>query len=422
MFKSHIAKAGLVAMAALIAVAMPLTAAASVWGPTRELRQWVNTSTPGFDHVTFNSFTHVPDGNEQEFFDGKIWNTTPGGFLDSIPVKAGDEIKLRTYVHNNADASLNDAAHGYKGIAKDTKVKIALPTGTGKTANAVSTISWKDSDNKAGFVFDSVDVASADGQPFSLSYVPGSAYADTHTVTGMKLSDSIVTDGALIGESQPDGNVPGCFQNDMYVIVKLKVNPIPALTIQKTVGFPKQTFQELVTAKPGDRLYYKVDFKNESQTNMHKVAVRDILPAEVQLIPGTVKLYNDNFKTGTALPDNGLFSAGGQEVGDYAPGTNGYILYQVTVKDVFQGQPDKVFVNTACTRSQENPYEKCDTANVKVTGTVTPPVTPPVTTLPETGVETPLAGVAGMSGMSYAGYAYLKSKKGLKQALRNVRK
>ncbi len=420
-------------IAAIVAVLVPAMTIAG-WYPDRPLKKWEGPNTPGFDHVTFNSFYNVPEGNEQQFFDGKKWNTTPGGFQDPISVKPGDEIKLRTYVHNNADGSLNDAAHQYRGIARDTKVKISLPNGVGTKMNAVSQISA--SNAQPGSVFDTTEFVSADGTPYKLSYVAGSAYADTHSRTAMPLSDSIVTTGALIGENAPDGNVPGCFQYDMYVIVKVKVEAVP-LQIQKTVGFPKQTFVEQVNAKPNDRLYFKIDFKNAGSSMLDGVVISDKLPEKLQLIPGTVKLYNANFPNGTVLPDNALFTKGGQGVGDYGAGINGYILYQVTLKD----GAESTLTNVACVRSKDIPYDTCDDAKVVpppktppqecLPGipvgdsrcTPIPPTTPPTTTtsetsnLPETGVETGLVGLLGMTGLSASAHAYRKSKKDLKSAM-----
>lgn len=424
-------KLGLGAVVAAIAVALPVMAIAG-WYPNRPLKVWTGPNTPGFDYVTFNSFTNVPEGNEQQFFDGKQWNTTPGGFQDPIKVKVGDEIKLRTYVHNNADSSLNDAAHQYKGIARNTKVKISLPTAVGTEMNAVSQIS---ADNaNPGSVFDTTNFVSADGTPYKLSYVAGSAYADTHVRAGMPLSDSIVAGGALIGENGPDGNVPGCFEHDMYVIVKVKVEAAP-LAIQKHVAFPSQAFVKQVEAKPGDRLYFKVDFSNTGSTAINGVAITDKLPDKFTVLPGTVKLYNGNFPNGTVLPDTALFTAGGVGVGDYAGGTNGYILYQVTLK------PDAVgpLNNVACVHSTNIPYDKCDNAKVITPTPPTPeclpgipvgdarctpvtPVTPTTptgtTSLPETGMETGIAGILGMTGISASTYAYRKSKKSVSDALR----
>lgn len=357
-------KLGLGVMATLVAIVVPVMAIAG-WYPNRPTRAWDGPNTPGFDYVTFNSFYNTPNyGQEMAFFDGKTWNTTPGGFQDNIPVKVGDEIKLRTYVHNNADGAYNNAAHNYSGIARNTKVKISLPQGVGTKMNAVSQIS---ADNaQPGSIYDTVDFASSDGKPFKLSYVAGSAYANTHEPTELPLSDSIVSSGALLGEKTADGNVPGCFDHDMIVIVKVKVEAAP-LEINKTVGIPSDKFVEQVDAKKGDRLYFKISYKNTGDSILNGVVLTDTLPSKLELIPGTVKLYNSNNQTGLALPDNALFTTGGQGVGDYNANANGYVLYQVKVKE----NDPNLLTNVACIRSTSIPYDTCDDAKVK-----TPP--PPV--------------------------------------------
>ncbi len=424
-------KIALGAVAAAVAIIVPIATIAG-WYPNRPTVAWTGPLTTGFDHVTFNSFYNTPVyGQEMAFFDGKVWNNTPGGFSDPITVTPGQEIKLRTYVHNNANPILNDAAHNYRGIARNTKVKISLPTGVGTRMNAVSEISA--SNAQPGSVFDTTNFVSSDGTPYKLSYVAGSAYADTHARTSMPLSDSIVTSGALIGENAPDGNLPGCFDHDMLVIIKVKVEKVP-LKIEKSVAFPKQSYQQQVEAKPGDRLYFKVDFKNEGTSTLNNVVITDRLPSQFELLPGTVKLYNASAPDGHTIPDNALFTTGGVAVGNYAAGINGYVLYQVKVKENSTG----TLTNVACARSTEIPYDTCDDAKVVTPPPpppaeclpgipvgdprckpVVPPVTPPPvvpatptsTSLPQTGVESGLAGLVGATGLSASIYAYRKSKK-----------
>ena len=125
------------------------------------------------------------------------------------------------------------------------------------------------------------------------------------------------------------GNVPGCFEYANYVVIKVKVEAVP-LKIQKTVAFPKQSFVEQVDAKAGERLYFKVDFKNEGTDKMNNVVITDKLPSQLELLPGTVKLYNATYPEGHAIPDGALFTAGGVGVGNYAAGINGYICLLYT--------------------------------------------------------------------------------------------
>jgi len=60
------------------------------------------------------------------------------------------------------------------------------------------------------------------------------------------------------------------------------------------------------------------------------------------------------------------------------------------------------------------------TPPVSPTPTPTTPVTPEQPTLPQTGIETGVAGLLGTGGLTYAGYFYRKSRKGLSAALKNV--
>ncbi len=408
-------KIGLASLATFVAIAMPLMTIAG-WYPNREIRKWDGPNTPGFDHVTFNSFYNTPGyGNETEFFDSaQSANPT---YTDVQNVQPGQEIYLRTYVHNGAGPNLNGANFDGPGVARNTTVKIQLPGAVGTAMNAVSQISA--SNAQPGSVFDTTEFKSANGTPFHLSYVAGSAHAVTRQNANLPLSDNIVTSGALIGESQADGNIPGCFEFAEYVIVKVKVEAVP-LTITKTVAHPSQAFVKSVEAKPGDRLYYKIDFNNTANVVQHNLALTDKLPAQVQLIPGTIKLYNAENPNGMALPDNTLFTAGGQSVGDYAAKINGYVLMQVTVKPDATG----TFTNSACVRSNEETFPICDTAKVVTPTPPTPPVppipptptptpTPGTPSLPATGMESGLAAALGMTGLAGFTRAYRKSKKGL---------
>jgi LPXTG-motif cell wall-anchored protein len=49
-----------------------------------------------------------------------------------------------------------------------------------------------------------------------------------------------------------------------------------------------------------------------------------------------------------------------------------------------------------------------------------PPTTPTTSSLPQTGIETGLLGVIGSSAMTIGTLKYLRSKKAVKEALRNI--
>lgn len=57
----------------------------------------------GVDHVTFNSYINAPNyGDERPFVDVKREGSR-GPFHDTIRAKAGDHLRLRIYIDNNAD-------------------------------------------------------------------------------------------------------------------------------------------------------------------------------------------------------------------------------------------------------------------------------------------------------------------------------
>ena len=426
---SLIKRIGLTA-GALALVAAPLFAAtvanaSTPWGPVRPVLHYNGPGTPGADHVVFNSFDNNPNyGDERTFFDGKDFaNKAAGGFQDVIQVNNGQDILLRTYVHNNADSSLNASGAG---IARNTKVSIQLPSATATSLNATSIIS---ADNATpGTVFDTVNFQNSNS-PFKVSYVAGSAVQYTHAhPAGMKLSDSIVSGGALIGEDTADGNIPGCFQFDSFVDILVHVNG-PSLTLTKQVTTPGSTnWVDSLNAKVGDTVAFELRIKNNSTVNVTNATVRDELPAHLKLVPGTVKLVDSNFPNGTVVSDTDLFTKG-QDLAEFNPEAVTYIKFRAVVLNDFTA--------TDCTTAIKNqgvvvaagvsPVYASATVNVARTCTtppttppVTPPVTPPATPhapLPQTGAE----GLAGMTGLGAIGYAvqgYVRSKKSLLDALK----
>ena len=412
----------------VVAIAAAPVLAATVWGPSRPVLHFNGPGTPGADHVTFNSFDNNPNyGDERTFFDGKVaTDTATGNFQDVIQVNGGTEYILRTYVHNNADSSLNASGTG---IAKNTKVSIQLPTATATSLAATSIIS---ADNAApGSVFDTVNFQNSN-QPFSVSYVPGSAVEYTNAVpAGMPVSDTIVNGGAQIGYDKTDGNVPGCFQYTAIVTIKVKINA-PSISLTKGVVETNSTndYTSNINAKTGDLLTWSLHYKNTSSAQVDNITIKDQLPAHLQVVPGTVKRYDSNNANGQVLSDTGLFSAAGVNVGSLGVNGGGYITFRTTVLNDFKAtdcQNDikntavavatgvspiyasaDVYVNRVCVASTPTPTPS------------TPPVTPPATPntpLPQTGAEG-LAGLTGLGAIGYAVQGYVRSKKSLLESLR----
>ncbi len=406
-------------LAALAVALVPLAAMAS-FSPDRPTKVYDPTA-PGFDRPTFNSYTGTPFyGDERYFFDGKdAANTQNGGFQDIIQAKPGQELTLRTYIHNGADPSLNA---GGTGIAHNTRVRIDLPTDNAKQLRAASYIT---ADNATG-VSDTVDFQNPN-TAFNLSYVPGSAMLyNAHFTNGVALAQDPTTGaGALIGSDALDGNFKACFEFQSFVYIKVRVNG-PSINLEKKITTPVSTdYKDTLTGNPGDTVSWILHFKT-GNTAVNALTVRDQLPAHLELVPGTVLLVTPNSPNGVALDDNFLF-AGGVNTGNFGPNSDGYIRYRTKIKnDLASNECNPQAVNVAFARAESVP-EVNATANLNITHACTTTVTqtpPPTTTtpaapaLPQTGAEGALAGMFGTAGIGYSLRAYLRSKQSLIRSLR----
>lgn len=364
------------AVMALTGIALPaMTKAGS--GPTRETKAYYD-GVKGFDHVTFNSFTGVPGiGDERQFFNGR-YADAGSVYSDPMPeVKDGDVLTLQVYVHNNADDSLNASGAG---IARNTKVRVALPTGIQKSQQATAYIT---ADNaKPTQVYDTLDFGAANGGSFQLEYVAGSArlkgnYVDT------KLSDSVVTTGAPIGTRAADGNLEGCFKQMVYVTIQVKVE-MPRYSISKQVRMSGQTskdWTENKSVKGGDTTQWLVTFKNTGSTPLTAVNVVDKVPAGVTVVPNTVKLINGNYPNGYVYGSNAIQDNGRTiniKIGDYNPDAAGiaYVIYDTTIN---KPAADVCTAQTLINKAYATPYgfgAIWDDASVTVAGNQCQPKTP----------------------------------------------
>lgn len=352
----------------------------------------------------FNSFINTPDyGDERAFFDASL-NGSEGSYKDVLAGATGTrEVTLRTYVHNNGNQNLN--ASGVS-IAKDTKVRITLPSGTDKMLRARSYISA----SNAAEVTDTTELV--DTKAFSISYVPGSAklFNNAHKA-GLSLGDEIVADGSTIGYDQMNGDFPGCFEYATTVEIKVRIN-VADLEVDKKVRIAGQTeFVDQVTAKPGDRIQYAIFVKNSGTATLNDINVRDVLPPHMTLNPDSVKWY-DATQNGAAQADKPLFD-GGINFGAYGAGANFYVRFSTTAKDDFAGC-EITARNLAFVKTAQNPAEVQDFADVKIVKeNCTPPaklvtcdaLTAPKLTL-KTGESTTFTANATATNTTITGYTF----------------
>lgn len=311
----------------------------------------------------FNSFINTPSyGDERAFVDGRRSDKATNTNADQINdvTNGSREVVIRMYVHNNANQNTNASGVG---VAKDAKVRVALPTATSQVLRARGYISA----SNAAQVEDTTDMVGAEA--FSVSYVPGSAKALRGT-SSYALSDSIVTTGAAIGHTTMDGNLPGCFDHATLVELKVKVNvpekPKIDLTkqVRKHVAGQTGNWSEEVTVKPGETVDYLINTKNTGTSDLTDVVTRDVLPPHMQVVAGSVAFYKGS--TNQTLADGPLFS-GGFNSGLYNGGNNTMITFSAKALGNFDNTKCEVRVrNVAFAKSAQTPTEVQDYADVVI--------------------------------------------------------
>lgn len=384
------------------------------------------------DHVTFNAITNNPNyGDERNFMLIKdAANTSAGGWSDTVDVQDGKEYIVRLYVHNNAADNLNK-------VAENTRLSVNFPT---NTANSIKIDGFVSASNaNPAKVWD--DVVMRSDKKFNIAYVQGSSryHNNVNPSEGFALSDSIATNaGALVGYDKMDGRVPGCFKYSGIATFKIKVQAekTPNFTIDKKARINNTgEWQDSVTAKPGDKLQYRIAYTNTGETIQNNVVVKDKLPKGVTYTTGSTSVLNANNRDGfgVKVSDN-MFAASGINIGNYGPKTNAGIYYNATVPaaDKLACGVNKL-VNTATVETDNG--GKTDTAEVIVNVECQPneckpgipegdercadvPVAPTTPTeLPQTGPAEVILSLIGIAVLA-AGIAYwYKSRQDLKKVL-----
>ena len=309
----------------LVIAGISMTAYAG-FGPNRPTKAW-SPSVDGFDHVTFNSFTGVPNGigDERDFLRGHQIGSA-GGWIDPVQnVKSGSEVEAKVYIHNNADARLNDLP-GNPGVARDVRVRVDLPEGMAKSQQTKAFISASNADPRE--IFDTLDMTGADSSFFQLSYVAGSAKL-IRGANVTALSDSLVTTGVNLGDQK------GCFDYVQEVTFRVKVNT-PNYNVKKQVrneGGGSRDWKENVSINDGQKVDWAISFTNTGATRLNGVKIVDEVPAGLTVVPGSIKLFNTNYPSGYAYGDSAIQAKGRQinmDIGDYLPAADAVVTFKTT--------------------------------------------------------------------------------------------
>jgi uncharacterized repeat protein (TIGR01451 family) len=324
---SYLPKKAFVFLVSILAVVGISAGVLASFGPDRPTYTWQHPA----DHITFNSITDNPViGDERAF----LTASAPGeAYTDPVnSLQNGDEFTLRVYYHNNAAKNLNLKA-------TNTTVKVALPSGSKTSQQVTAYISADNATPKT--VYDTVDLTAANKGYFELEYVAGSAILKNNSFTnGVKLSDSIVTTGALVGFDKIDGIVPGCECYSGWVTLKLKVK-MPSYSVEKQArltGEGADAWRETVTAKAGDTIQWLVTVRNTGTTTLEHIVVLDQVPGNMTVVPGSVKLINSNYPSTNpyVYPDSAIQANGSQinvDTGDYLANSTSYVRFNTTVTD-----------------------------------------------------------------------------------------
>ena len=300
----------------------------AAFGPDRPTFTMANPA----NFVTFNSITDNPvAGDERDFV--KAAKPGASSYTNSVTdVKDGEEITIQMYVHNNAASNLNLNA-------TNTKVRVALPTGSNQTPSFTGYIS---ADNATPTtVFDTASISGTNNGYMELAYVPGSA-SYRNNVGTFPLADTIVTTGAPVGYNSMNGVLPGCTEFSGWVTLRVKVN-MPHYVVQKSArlaGEGADKWRESVNAKRGDTIEWRIEVRNIGSTTLNNIVVLDELPPYMTVVPGTVKLINANYPSTNpyVYPNSAIQQKDGKwyvnvDAGSYSPNSNGFVRFSTKIVD-----------------------------------------------------------------------------------------
>jgi uncharacterized repeat protein (TIGR01451 family) len=278
----------IIASVAIVAAVAGITSVATAgFGPDRPTKAWSPTVT-GFDHVVFNSFTGVGNGigDERDFARGSIIGTQAPWSDPVNNVPDGAEVEVKLYIHNNADATLNDT-NPDQGIAKNVTVKVAVPTASAQAQDITSTITADNATPKS--IFDTVSLTGQNGGFFELSPVSGSVKLYDVNGNATSLGDEIFSSaGVNIGDQK------GCFQYRREITFRVKIK-MPNYSISKQTKVQGQgSWVENVSGAPSDTFAWMITFNNTGNTELKNVKIVDNIPANMTVVPGSVKLTNGN--------------------------------------------------------------------------------------------------------------------------------
>lgn len=299
--------------------------------------------------IVFNSISDSVIGDEKNFVGARACFQRPDGtwigatkdtiWENDIEVEDGQTYILRIYVHNNNP-------NGTNAISYDTKVAFSIPSDSAKQiqVNGFITSSNATPSEYWDYVNFNSDTA------FHLDYIYGSALLENNGIGkgGLTLNDDVVravSGGTLIGYDKLDGCVPGCYQYDGYVTIKVRAVFDYDYTVETKVRHAgDKEWQDTIEANVGDMVEFQIRYTNTSEVRQVDVAMRNVLPNNLRYIPGSTKIKNSNYPNGGTVNSDALV-ANGIKIGNHAAGGGTVVMFTAEVIDNNLAPGSNILVN-----------------------------------------------------------------------------
>ncbi|MBR2802977.1 DUF11 domain-containing protein [Candidatus Saccharibacteria bacterium] len=364
------------------------------------------------DTITFNSISDSKIGDEKNFVGAKdVTSTSSIWSADTIDVKDGGTYTVRLYVHNNSPL-------GKEKIAENVTANFSIPTSVGKELTIVGYLNSTNA--KPTRYWDEVTFRAS--EDIYLEYVDGSAEYTNAKMGTVKLPNEVITSGAKLGYESLDGKIPGCYEYDGVVTIKVKVHKSVNAKLSKTVRIKgTKEWSESVNAKIGDEVEFQIEYENWLNESVENVMIRDVLPNNLEYVAGSTYLYNAKYPKGDHVKDDTVTTTG-INIGGYATKGNAFVRFTAKVVNNSLVCGSNQLVNWAS--STVNSKVSKDDASVFVvrdncepeptpTPTPTPEPTPTPKVIPDTGPTEVVAIALGAGTLTTVTGYYVASRKKL---------
>ncbi len=311
---------------ATLAVGLSLAffANASAWGPERTTFTMEKPAT----YPTFNSITNNPSiGDERDFVRVGEIDADVTQLKNEIEIVPGRQYLVYVYFHNNASSTFNDSAHNHSGVALGTRMSSAFSTVLTPSEKGKISATITANNTNPGSVWDEAYMTTKTDKVL-LHYVAGSAKIHSDwKASGTVMPSSLFTpEGALVGLNALNGVIPGCEEYHGVVRYVLQAEELGG-SIEKSVSKDGTTFGESTNLAPNEEATYKLTIRNTGDVALTNATIKDVLPAGLTLVPGSVQLYANESTTPEPLSDN-IFNTG-YNLGTIGTGNTVYITYKV---------------------------------------------------------------------------------------------